>query len=114
MIRAGLISFEKSKNSQGTLKVKSAAVSKPTKLRGISRMASRKKATPFQKAHALDFALEVVSTDARGDVTVRCLFCLFEGRDVVEIGVAARVAPWACINGYMPLWRVPVLGVLLD
>jgi hypothetical protein len=36
-----------------------------------------KKGTPFQKAHALDFTLEIVSTDAHGDVTVRCLFYLY-------------------------------------
>jgi hypothetical protein len=38
----------------------------------------------------LDFTLEVVSTDVRGDVTVRCLFYMYEGRDVVEVGVAGR------------------------
>ncbi|CAK9236630.1 unnamed protein product [Sphagnum troendelagicum] len=29
-----------------------------------------KKGTPFQKAHTLDFALEIVSMDVHGDVTV--------------------------------------------
>lgn len=53
-------------------------------------MASKKQATPFQKAHALEFAVEIVSTDARGDVTVRCLFCLYEGRDIAEVGVTGR------------------------
>ncbi|CAK9258551.1 unnamed protein product [Sphagnum jensenii] len=45
---------------------------------------SKRAATPFQKSHALDFTLEVVSTDSRGDVSVRCLFCLYEGRQVVQ------------------------------
>jgi hypothetical protein len=40
------------------------------------------------KAHALDFALEIVWTDVHGDVTVRCLFCLYQGRDVVKVGIA--------------------------
>ncbi|KAH8969952.1 hypothetical protein BDL97_02G060000 [Sphagnum fallax] len=47
-----------------------------------------KKGTSFQKAHALDFTLEIISTNAHGDVTVRCLFCLYQGRDVVEVGIA--------------------------
>jgi hypothetical protein len=64
-------------------------VSKLTKLCGITRMTS-KKGTPFQKAHVLDFALEIVSTDAHGDITVQCLFYLYQGRDVVEVGVAGR------------------------
>jgi hypothetical protein len=64
------------KNSHGYFKDKSAAVSKLTKLRGITMMTS-KKGTSFQKAHALDFALEIVSMDAHGDITVRCLFCLY-------------------------------------
>jgi hypothetical protein len=54
---------------------------------------SKKKAMPFQKAHVLDFAfevVEVVSTNARGDVTVQCLFCMYEGRDVVKVGVVGR------------------------
>jgi hypothetical protein len=51
---------------------------------------TNKKGTPFQKAHALDFALEIVSTDAHGDITVPCLFCLYHGRDVVEVSVAGR------------------------
>jgi hypothetical protein len=49
-----------------------------------------KKGTPFQKAHVLDFALEIVSTDAHGDVTVWCLFCLYQGRDVVEVNIARQ------------------------
>ncbi|CAK9234576.1 unnamed protein product [Sphagnum troendelagicum] len=51
---------------------------------------SKRAATPFKKSHTLDFALEVVSTDSRGDVSVQCLFCLYEGRQVVEVGVAGR------------------------
>ncbi|CAK9216560.1 unnamed protein product [Sphagnum troendelagicum] len=53
-------------------------------------MATKKKPMPFQKSHALKFAVEIVSTDVRGDVTIRCKFCLHEGRDVVEVGVAGR------------------------
>jgi hypothetical protein len=51
-----------------------------------------KKATPFQKAHVLDFALEIVSTDAHGDVTVRCLFYLYQGQNVVKVDVVG----WKC------------------
>jgi hypothetical protein len=36
----------------------------------------------------LEFTLEVVSTIGNGNVTVRCLFCLHEGRDVIEVEVA--------------------------
>jgi hypothetical protein len=43
------------------------------------------KSTPFQTKHTLEFGLEVVSKDAKGDVTVRCLFYIHEGRDGVEI-----------------------------
>ncbi|CAM6023396.1 unnamed protein product [Sphagnum balticum] len=53
-------------------------------------MASKKKATPFQKAHELTYAIKEVSKDARGDVTVRCLFCVYEGHDIVEVDVAGR------------------------
>jgi hypothetical protein len=47
-----------------------------------------KKGTSFQKVHALDFAFEIVSTDVHGDVIIQCLFCLYQGRDVVEVGFA--------------------------
>jgi hypothetical protein len=53
-------------------------------------MASKKKATPFQKAHELTYAVKEVSKDARGNVTVRCLFCVYEGHDIVEVGIAGR------------------------
>jgi hypothetical protein len=36
--------------------------------------------------HALEFDLEVVSKDAKGNVTMRCLFCIHEGQDNVEVG----------------------------
>ncbi|CAK9278564.1 unnamed protein product [Sphagnum jensenii] len=49
-----------------------------------------KKGILFQKAHAQDFALEIVSTDVHGDVTVRCLFCLYQGRHVVKVNVVGR------------------------
>jgi hypothetical protein len=35
--------------------------------------------------HALEFDLEVVSKDAIGDVTMRCLFCVHKGQDNVEV-----------------------------
>jgi hypothetical protein len=41
--------------------------------------------TPFQPKHKLENELELVSTDGNGDVTYRCLFCLHDGRDVVEV-----------------------------
>jgi hypothetical protein len=41
--------------------------------------------TPFQPKHKLEYALELVSTDGNGDVTYRFLFCLHDGRDVVEV-----------------------------
>jgi hypothetical protein len=44
-----------------------------------------KSKTPFQPKHKLEYALELVSTDDNGDVTYRCLFCLHDGRDVVEV-----------------------------
>jgi hypothetical protein len=44
-----------------------------------------KSKTPFQPNHKLGYALELVSTDGNGDVTDRCLFCLHDGRDVVEV-----------------------------
>jgi hypothetical protein len=36
--------------------------------------------------HTLEFGLEVVSMDGKGDVIVRCLFYIHEGRDNVEVG----------------------------
>jgi hypothetical protein len=53
-------------------------------------MVTKKKPMPFQKLHALEFVVEIVSTDARGDVTIRCKFCLHKGCDVVEVDVAGR------------------------
>ncbi len=44
------------------------------------------KSTPFQMKHAVEFGMEVVSKDAKGDVTVWCLFCIHEGCDNVEVG----------------------------
>jgi len=44
------------------------------------------KSTPFQTKHALEFSLEVVSKDAKGDVIVLCLFYVHEGRDNMEVG----------------------------
>jgi hypothetical protein len=41
--------------------------------------------TPFQPKHALEFGLEVCSTDRHGNETVRCLFCVYLGRDKVAV-----------------------------
>jgi len=41
--------------------------------------------TPWQPAHGLKYALEVVSTAGNGDITVRCMFCVYEGRDSVVV-----------------------------
>jgi hypothetical protein len=91
----GFISFEISKNRHGNLKVKFAAVSKLTTFAVEHlniKMASKKKATSFQKAHELTYAIKVISKDTCGDVAVGCLFCVYEGRDVIEVGVAG----WKC------------------
>jgi hypothetical protein len=53
-------------------------------------MVTKKKLTLFQKSHALEFVVGIVSTDACGDMTVHWKFCLHEGCDVVEVGVASR------------------------
>lgn len=75
------------KNSDGCFKIKSASISKLTKLR---EMATKKKPTLFWKSHALEFVAEIVSTNARGSMTVRCKFCLHEGRNVIEVGMAGH------------------------
>jgi len=48
------------------------------------------KPTPFQPSHALEYAVEVVSREAKGSATCWCLFCVHEGRDEVEIGQNGR------------------------
>jgi hypothetical protein len=48
------------------------------------------KPTPFQPGHALEYAVEVMSRDAKGSATCWCLFCVHEGRDEVEIGQNGR------------------------
>jgi hypothetical protein len=45
----------------------------------------RKAKTPWQPAHGLEYALEVVSTTGNGDITVRCMFCVYEGRDNIVV-----------------------------
>jgi hypothetical protein len=42
--------------------------------------------TPFQAKHALEYGVELVKTEKGGVPTVRCLFCVFEGRDSVHVG----------------------------
>ncbi|KAI2495067.1 hypothetical protein MHU86_19462 [Fragilaria crotonensis] len=42
--------------------------------------------TPFQAKHALEYGVELVKTEKGGVHTVRCLFCVFEGRDSVHVG----------------------------
>lgn len=46
----------------------------------------KKKVMSYQCSDTLDFALEVISTTANGNVTARCKFCLYEGQDVVQLG----------------------------
>jgi hypothetical protein len=41
--------------------------------------------TPWQPAHGLEYALEVISTAGNGDITVRCMFCVYEGLDSVVV-----------------------------
>jgi len=41
--------------------------------------------TPWQPAHGLKYALKIVSTAGNGDITVRCMFCVYEGRDSVVV-----------------------------
>ncbi|CAM6072481.1 unnamed protein product [Sphagnum tenellum] len=40
--------------------------------------------------HGLTYAIKVVSTTSNGDVICRCKFCVYEGRDEVEVGVAGH------------------------
>jgi hypothetical protein len=50
-------------------------------------MAPNKKVnTPFQPAHKLTYAVEVVNTTGDGFITCRCMFCEHIGRDAVEVG----------------------------
>uniref|UniRef100_M4BFA2 Uncharacterized protein n=1 Tax=Hyaloperonospora arabidopsidis (strain Emoy2) TaxID=559515 RepID=M4BFA2_HYAAE len=44
------------------------------------------KTTPFQEKHALEFRLELIKTEKGGTQTVRCLFCIYDRRDKVEVG----------------------------
>jgi hypothetical protein len=44
------------------------------------------KLTPFQTKHSLELGSKVVSKDAKGDVTVQCLFCIHEGWDSAKVG----------------------------
>ena len=44
------------------------------------------KTTPFQAKHALEYGVELIKTEKGGVQTVRCLFCVFEGRDIVQAG----------------------------
>jgi len=41
--------------------------------------------TPWQPAHGLEYALEVVNTTGNGNITVRCMLCIYEGRDSVVV-----------------------------
>ncbi len=45
---------------------------------------------PFQPGHALEYAIKVVSRDAKGNATCWCMFCVHEGRDEVKIGQNGR------------------------
>jgi hypothetical protein len=70
------------KNSSRYCKIKPAAIAK---LRVATEMS--KKATPYQLGHGLMYAIEVVSMTSNGEVTCRCKFCVYEGRDEVEVSV---------------------------
>ncbi len=41
--------------------------------------------TPWQPAHELEYMLEVISTAGNDNITVRCMFCVYEGRDSVVV-----------------------------
>jgi len=41
--------------------------------------------TPWQPAHGLEYALEVVNTTGNSDIIVQCMFCVYEGRDNVVV-----------------------------
>jgi hypothetical protein len=47
---------------------------------------STKRTTPFQRKHALEFGLEIVEFEKKGNMPVvtgvRCLFCVYHGRHV--------------------------------
>jgi hypothetical protein len=47
---------------------------------------STKRNTPFQRKHALEFGLEIVELEEKGNTLVMtvvcCLFCVDHGRDV--------------------------------
>ncbi len=82
--------------------------------------------TPWQPAHGLEYALEVVSTTSNDNITVWCIFCVYEGRDnVVVDGNSTRkrksrndikyfleIVPTAQIQ--KPSWRATrwVMGVV--
>ena len=44
------------------------------------------KTTPFQQKHKLEFGLKLIKTEKGGAQTVRCLFCVCDGRYQVEVG----------------------------
>ncbi len=41
--------------------------------------------TPWQPAHRLEYALEVVNTTGNDDITIRCMFCVYEGRNSIVV-----------------------------
>ncbi|KDO22693.1 hypothetical protein SPRG_11008 [Saprolegnia parasitica CBS 223.65] len=43
----------------------------------------------FKQEHALKYGLKLVSSTADGDQSVQCMFCVYEGRDKVEITAAS-------------------------
>ncbi len=67
-----------------------ALVDALTRLPRSARSSTMPKPTPFQPGHALEYAVEVVSREAKGSATCWCLFCVHEGRDEVEIGQNGR------------------------
>jgi hypothetical protein len=48
--------------------------------------------TPWQPAQGLEYALEVVNTAGNDDITIRCMFCVYEGRNNVVVDGSSTAA----------------------
>jgi hypothetical protein len=70
--------------SQGTAECGTAAICSLHPIIDPIAMPPKAK-TPWHPAHGLEYALEVVSTTSNDDITVRCMFCVYEGRDSVVV-----------------------------
>ncbi|KAH8952971.1 hypothetical protein BDL97_09G113300 [Sphagnum fallax] len=76
--------------ARNVLKRFAALVNALTRRPRSARSSTMPKPTPFQPGHALEYAVEVVSRDAKGSATCWCLFCVHEGRVEVEISQNGR------------------------